>query len=77
MFHYFLPLINGGGPLCIVQRLKVKCYGALSNFAFTFDLRRYTKAAERATRDAVSAAAMEAAAGTVAATNAWQGGYSE
>jgi hypothetical protein len=25
----------------------------------------------------VSAAAMEAAAGTVAATNAWQGGYSE
>ena len=43
MEHYFLTLIYGGGPLCIVQRLKAKCDEALSNFAFNFNLRRYTK----------------------------------
>ena len=42
MDHYFLTLINGGGPLCTIQCLKAKCDEALSNFAFNFNLRRYT-----------------------------------
>ena len=41
MDHYFLTLINGGGPLCNVQRLKVKCDEALSNCALKFNLWRY------------------------------------
>jgi len=44
MDHYFLTLINGGGPLCAIQRLKPKCCESLSNFAFNFILRRYTVA---------------------------------
>ena len=43
MGHFFLTLINGGGPLRIIWCLKAKCDGALSNFAFSFILRRYTK----------------------------------
>jgi hypothetical protein len=43
MDHYFLSLINGGGPLCTIQRLKAKYHEALSNFGFNFNLRRYTK----------------------------------
>jgi len=42
MDHVFLTLINGGGPLCTVQRLKAQCGEALSNFGFKFNLRRYT-----------------------------------
>jgi len=41
MDHYFLTLINGGGPLCNIQRLKAECDEALSSFAFKFNLRRY------------------------------------
>jgi hypothetical protein len=44
---YFLTLINGEGPLCTIQRLKARYDEALSNVAFNFHLRRYTKA-ERA-----------------------------
>jgi hypothetical protein len=43
MEHYFLTLINGGGPLCTIQRLKAKCDEALSSLALKFNLRRYTK----------------------------------
>jgi len=46
MHHFFLTLINGGGPLCTIQRLKAKCDAALSNFAFNFKLRRYSMAEE-------------------------------
>jgi len=28
---YYFPLINGGGPLCTVQRLKAQCDEALSH----------------------------------------------
>ena len=42
MDYYFHRLINEGGSLCIIQRLKAKCDEALSNFAFNFNLRRYT-----------------------------------
>jgi len=44
MDQYSLPLINGRGPLCTIQHLKAKCDEALSNFAFSFNLRRHTKA---------------------------------
>ena len=47
MDHYSLTLINGGGPLCTIQRLKAKCDESLSNLAFKFNLRRYTKGPER------------------------------
>jgi hypothetical protein len=43
MHHYFLTLINWGAPLRTIQRLKAKWDEALSNFAFNFNLRRYTK----------------------------------
>jgi hypothetical protein len=43
MDHYFLTLINGGDPLCTIQRLKAKCDEALSTFAFKFNSRRYIK----------------------------------
>jgi hypothetical protein len=43
MDHYFLTLINRGGPLCTIQRLKANCDGALSNFAFNFNPHRYVK----------------------------------
>ena len=39
----FLTLINWGGPLCIIQRLKVTCGVLLSNYAFKFNMRRFTK----------------------------------
>jgi hypothetical protein len=42
MDHHFLTLINGGGPLCTIQRLKAKYHEPLSNFAFKVDMRRYT-----------------------------------
>ena len=45
MDHYFLTLINGGGPLCTVHRLTAQCDEALSNFAFNVNLRRYTMGA--------------------------------
>ena len=41
MDHYFLPLMNGGAPLCTIQRLKAKCDDVLSNVAFNLNLRRY------------------------------------
>jgi len=41
MDHYFLTLINGGGALCTIQRLKATCDEALSNLALNFNLRRY------------------------------------
>ena len=44
MDHYFRTLINGGGPLCTIKRLKLKCAKLLSNLAFNFNLRRYTSA---------------------------------
>jgi hypothetical protein len=40
---YFLTLMNGGAPLCTVQRSKAKCDEALSNLAFSFKLCRYNK----------------------------------
>jgi hypothetical protein len=43
MDHYFLTLMNGGGPLCTVQRLKAQCDEALSNVAFKLNLRPYAK----------------------------------
>ena len=42
MDHYFLTLIIGGGPLCTIQRLKLKFDRLLSNLAFSFNLRRYS-----------------------------------
>jgi hypothetical protein len=45
MDHYFLTLINWGGPLRTIQRLKAECDEALSNCAFKFKVCRYTKAA--------------------------------
>jgi hypothetical protein len=42
MDHDFLTLINGGGPLCTLQRLKANCDEPLSSFAFSFNLRRYS-----------------------------------
>jgi len=45
MQHYFFTLINGEGPLCTIQRLKLKFDKLLSNFAFNANLRRYTTAA--------------------------------
>jgi len=42
MHNLFLTLRNGGGPLCAVQRLKAKCDEALSDFAFKFNLCRYS-----------------------------------
>jgi hypothetical protein len=47
MDHYFLTLINGGGPLCTIQRLKAKCDKSLTNFAVSFNLRRYNEGAPR------------------------------
>ena len=44
MDHYFLTLINGGGPLCTIQRLKLKFDKRLSNFAFKLNLRLYAVA---------------------------------
>ena len=44
MDQYSLTLKNGAGPLCTIQRLKAKCDEALSNFAFSLNLRRYIKA---------------------------------
>ena len=55
MDHCFLTVINGGGPLCAVQRLKAKCDEALSNFAFNFHLRYYTKEAKKAAAAAAKA----------------------
>ena len=43
MHHHSLTLINGGGPLCTIQRSKAKCDEALSNFDVSFNLRRYTQ----------------------------------
>ena len=43
MHHYFLTLMNEGGPLCTIQRLKLVCNKLLLSFAFNFDLRRYIK----------------------------------
>ena len=43
MDHCFPTLINGGGPLCTIERLKAKYHEALSNFGFNFNLRRYTE----------------------------------
>jgi hypothetical protein len=48
MDQNFPTLINGGGPLCTIQRFKAKCDEALSNFAFTFSLRRYNKDVRKA-----------------------------
>jgi hypothetical protein len=45
MEHDFLTLINGGAPICTIQRLKAKCDEPLSNFAFEFKLRRYNQVA--------------------------------
>jgi hypothetical protein len=42
MHHYLTTLINGGGPLCAIQRLKPVCNTLLSSVAFNFNLRRYT-----------------------------------
>jgi hypothetical protein len=42
MDHCFLTLIHGGCPLCAIQRLNAKRHEALSNFGFSFNLRRYT-----------------------------------
>jgi hypothetical protein len=36
--HYTLTLINGGGPLCIIPRLKARCDEALAKFAFKLQL---------------------------------------
>jgi hypothetical protein len=44
MDEHFATLMNGGGPLCAIQRLKAKCDEALSNFAFELNMCRYTKA---------------------------------
>jgi hypothetical protein len=46
MDHYFLTLMDWGGPLCTIQRFKATCGEALSNVAFNFNLRRYTKGVE-------------------------------
>jgi len=48
MHHYFLPLINGGGPLCTIQRLKPICDKLPSSCAFNFNLRCYIKNADNA-----------------------------
>ena len=58
MDHCFLTLINGGGPLYTIQRLKAKCDEALSNCAFKFNLCRYTM-------DEVGSVAAAAAAAAV------------
>ena len=42
MVHYFLTLINGGGPICTIQRLKAECDEALSTSVFKINLSRYT-----------------------------------
>jgi hypothetical protein len=42
MDHYFLTLMNGGGPPCTIQLLKATCDDALWNVAFNFKLRRYS-----------------------------------
>jgi len=54
MDHYFLTLINGGAPICTSQRLRLKFDKLLSNLAFSFNLRRYTKVEEgnKAAREA-------------------------
>jgi hypothetical protein len=44
MHHNLITLTNGGGPPCTIQRLKAKCDEALSNFALSFNLRRYNTA---------------------------------
>jgi hypothetical protein len=41
MHNYLLTLIDGGGPICTIQRLKPICDTLLSTFAFKFNLRRY------------------------------------
>jgi hypothetical protein len=41
--RYFLTLINGGSPLCTIQRLKPICDRLLSSCGFNFNLRRYIK----------------------------------
>jgi hypothetical protein len=43
MDHCFLTLRNGEAPLCTLQHLKAKFDEALSNFAFSFNLRCCTK----------------------------------
>jgi hypothetical protein len=43
MDRHFLTLINWGVPLCTIKRLKLKVDKLLSNLAFKFNLRRYTK----------------------------------
>jgi hypothetical protein len=43
MDHFFLILINGGGPLCTIPRLKPIRDRLISNFAFNCKLRRYSK----------------------------------
>ena len=48
MHHYFLPLINGGGPLCTIQRLKPIYDKLLSSLAFNLNLRRYIEDADNA-----------------------------
>jgi hypothetical protein len=46
MGQYSLTLINGGAPLCTIQRLKARCEEALSSFALSFNWRRYSAAAK-------------------------------
>jgi hypothetical protein len=43
MDHYFLTLMNWGGPLCTIQRLKLNVDELLSNVAFDFNLCHYSE----------------------------------
>ena len=64
MHHYLLNLINGGGPLCTIQRLIPICSTLLLSVAFNFNLRRYN-AVGRTALHAAAAGRWAAAAETV------------
>jgi len=64
MHHHFLTLINGGGPLCTLQRLKPVCDTLLSSVAFKLNLRRYASGGATPRSPRVPSAARGAGAHT-------------